>query len=429
MIFLKKMKELPEPLADFIRVCGQFADEKKVRAYLVGGFVRDLFLGAANFDVDLVIEGDAIVFAKELSERLSLHVLTHKRFGTATLSGLSGFKADFASARSERYEKPAALPIVAPGLIQDDLARRDFTINAMAISINASEFGRVVDFCGGLDDLKKGVVRALHSLSFIDDPTRILRAVRFEQRFDFKIERETFRWIRQACRRRMLQIVQKHRLRDELVLLFKEPAPLRSLRRLSDLCGFSFVAPALRFRRSWLREFHETARKISWCRERLAHRRHIEPYAMYLALFFYALPLKEIKKAMLDFAFHKGESSRALSLKENFPKIDKDLKQAVVRPSTVFRLLEPLSYEVILLCDVLSRHPRVSRRIEEFLFVHNGSRPHTRGEDLKGLGVPPGPHFKKILEEIQFARIDGKVRDKEEELKLVEKLLREKEGK
>lgn len=426
MLFLKKMKELPEDLADFIRVCGRIADERDVKVYLVGGFVRDLFLGVPNFDVDLVVEGDAIVFAQELAARLSLHVLSHKRFGTATLSGLHGFKADLASARKELYEQPAALPNVSKGLIHDDLERRDFTINAMAIGINTFDFGKVVDFCGGLDDLRRGVIRALHPLSFIDDPTRILRAVRFEQRFDFKIEPQTFRWIREACRSRMLHLVQKHRLRDELVLIFKEAAPLRPLRRLYGLCGFSFIAPALRFRHSWTREFHEAAKRISWHRQHFLHRRHIEPYTMYLALFFVSLPEKEIKKAMLDFAFHKGESSRALSLKENFKKIDKELKKTAVRPSAVYRLLEPLSYEVILLVEVFSRHPRVSRHIEDFLFIYNGLRPHIRGEDLKRLGMAPGPRFKKVLEEILFAKIDGKVRDKEEELRLAEKLMHQK---
>ncbi|HAJ56943.1 MAG TPA: hypothetical protein DCL35_04150 [Candidatus Omnitrophica bacterium] len=423
MLFLKKINELPRPMADFIRLAGRFADQKGMGAYVVGGFVRDLFLGVANYDIDLVVEGDAIAFAEGFCEKFSLHAVTHKRFGTATISGMEGFKADIASARKETYEKPAVLPAVSFGLIQDDLFRRDFTINAMAIAINASCFGRLMDFYGGQDDLKKGFIRALHPLSFIDDPTRILRAVRFEQRFDFKIERQTLSWIKEAVRRSMLHLVQKHRLRDELLLIFNEKMPLKPLKRLYALCGFSYISEGLRFQRHWPHYFQQASKRIAWYREHFANRRHIEPYAIYFSLFFYPLPLKDIKKAMLDFAFHKGASSRLVSLKENIHTIRNGLSKKNAMPSTVWRLLEPLSYEVVLLAEILSRHKEVSRHIEDFLFIYNGQRLHLKGEDLAGLGVEPGPHFKKILDKLLMAKIDGIVRDKEEELRLAQKLM------
>ncbi|MBI5873540.1 MAG: CCA tRNA nucleotidyltransferase [Candidatus Omnitrophica bacterium] len=423
MLFLKKINELPGPMADFIRFAGRLADEKKINAYVVGGFVRDLFLGIPDYDIDLVVEGDGIAFAEELSSKLSLHVVTHKRFGTATLSGLEGFKVDIATSRKEIYEKPAALPTVSKGLIQDDLFRRDFTINAMAIAINSPCFGKLMDFYGGQDDLKKGLIRALHPLSFIDDPTRILRAVRFEQRFDFKIEKQALVWIKEAVHRRMLHIVQKHRLRDELILIFKEKAPIKPLKRLYALCGLTYIAEGLRFQRHWPNYFHEAAKKIAWYREHFLHKRHIEPYVIYLALFFYPLSLKAAKKAMLDFAFHKGVSSRVVSLKENTLKIKKELSKKNVVPSTVYRLLEPLSYEVILLFEILARHKAISGHIEDFLFIYNGQRLHIKGEDLSRLGLKPGPYFKKVLDDILVAKIDGKVRDREEELGLARKLI------
>ena len=421
-MFVKKLNELSKSVADFIRLAGGIADEMGLNVYVVGGFVRDLFLGVDNFDVDLVVEGDGIAFATECARRLGLRLITHRRFGTASVLGLEGLKVDIATARKEIYEKPAVLPTVSFGVIAGDLFRRDFTFNAMAIGINKLTFGQVVDFYGGQKDLRGGIVRALHPLSFIDDPTRILRAVRFEQRFDFKIEKNTLSWIKDALRLKMLHRVQKHRLRDELILMFKENSPLKSLKRLSNLCGFSYMAPGLRFRKEGHVLFKETAKRIRWFNEHFFHKRHLEPYTMYMSLFFYPLSFKDLQKVIREFAFHKGESSRIISLKENFKKIEKELSRKNVRPRTVYRFLEPLSYEVILAMMVLSRRPVMRQRCEDFLSIYNGQRLHIRGEDLGSLGIKPGPHYKKILDELLYAKIDGKVKDREEELRLAERL-------
>ena len=421
-MLLKKIYELPQPVVDFIRLTGRLGDEKGVNVYVVGGFVRDLFLGVDNFDMDLVVEGDGIAFAQELAHRLTLRLVAHKRFGTATLLGLEGLKVDIASARKEIYETPAALPVVSSGQIEDDLFRRDFTINAMAVSLNAHNFGKVVDFYGGQSDLKSGIVRALHPLSFIDDPTRILRAVRFEQRFDFKIEKKTLAWIRGAVRRQMLHRVQKHRLRDEIVLIFREKIPFKSVRRLSQICGFSYIWPRLRFQKKWAAAFEEVNRKSLWFKEWFPHKRHLEPYVMYMCLFFYPLSVKEIRKAVLAYAFHKRESLRILSLRENFQGVRRELLKKNIKPSSVYRALDPLTYEVILLISILAPYPRLIQRVENFLFVYNGQRLHVRGEDLKKLGIKPGPAYKKILQDLLYAKVDGKVRTKEQELEFLRTL-------
>lgn len=421
-MFSKKINELPKQLADFIHLAGHIADEKKINVYVVGGFVRDLILGVDNFDVDLVVEGDGIGFATECSRKLNARLITHKRFGTATLLGIHNFKVDVATARKEIYEKPGVLPTVFHGKIEDDLFRRDFTINAMAISINEGRFGQIIDLYSGQRDLKTGLIRALHPLSFIDDPTRILRAMRFEQRFDFRIEKTTLSWIKNALRQKMLHQVQKHRLRDELILIFKEASPVKSLKRLYEICGFSYIALHLSYKREWRLFFEEINKKILWFKEHFLAKRHLDPYVMFMSLFFYQLPLKELQKVIREFAFHKGESSRMVSLKENYKKVNKELSKRGIRPSTVYRLLEPLPYETILLIKVLSRHQLVHQRIEDFLFIFHGQRLHVRGEDLVQLGIKPGPHYKKILEALLYAKIDGKVKTKEEELEFAERL-------
>ncbi len=421
-MFLNRLKELPHPIADFIRLAGAVGDEMGFDVYVVGGFVRDLFLGVDNFDLDLVIEGDGIAFAAECSRRLKSRLITHRRFGTASILGAGGFKVDVATARKETYDKPAALPTVSFGVIRDDLYRRDFTFNAMAIGINKRLFGSVVDYYGGQKDLEKGIVRALHSLSFIDDPTRILRAVRFEQRFGFAIEKNTLIWIKDALKLDMLHQVQKHRLRDELILIFKERSPLKALKRLYGLAGFSYISRGLSFRKDWQALFGETDKTIRWFDATFNHKRRLEPYTMYMSLFFYSLALRDLRRVMAEFAFHKGESSRIISLKERFKKIETALCGRSVKPSTVYRYLEPLSYEVILMIMVLSKKPVVRKRCEDFLSFYNGSRLHIKGEDLASIGIKPGPRYKRILQKLLYAKIDGKLKTKDEELKAAEKL-------
>jgi len=263
----------------------------------------------------------------------------------------------------------------------------------------------------------------MHDESFIDDPTRILRAVRFEQRFDFKIETETLAWLKTAVRKRMLHEVQKHRLRDELILIFKEGAPFKCVRRLHEACGLSYIAPRLRFQRAWRASFEDVSRKAAWFKGHFLHKRHLETYVMYMCLFFHSLDTRELKKVLAVFAFHKRESSRILSLSQDFVRIRAELKKRDLRPSSVYRVLEPLTYEVILLTAILAPHPLIVRRIEDFLFRYNGQRLHVRGEDLSQRGVKPGPRYKKILEELLYAKIDAKVTTKDEELALLGKLL------
>ena len=178
-------EQLPSDIAAFIRLAGEVAEKRQQRLYLVGGVVRDLLLERVNLDIDMVVEGDAIKLAQAIAGVNQAKVITHPRFGTATLKW-GKRSADFATARAETYARPGALPTVKPGTISDDLARRDFTINAMAVELNPRRFGELIDPFGGRQDIEKKLVRVLHDKSFTDDATRIWRAVRYEQRLDFQ---------------------------------------------------------------------------------------------------------------------------------------------------------------------------------------------------------------------------------------------------
>jgi tRNA nucleotidyltransferase (CCA-adding enzyme) len=219
---------------NIIEIVGKTADKLKVPAYIVGGPVRDKLLGISNSDLDFVVEGDGIKFAGILNKKLKGKLTAYKAFGTATIE-VKGNRVDIVTSRKETYKRPAAYPTVKPGTIKDDLFRRDFTINAMAISLNKKNFGKLTDFYGGQKDLKKGLIRALHDKSFMDDPTRIFRAIRFSVRFGFKIEPHTKKLIKEAVSGGFLGDVNAGRIRKEIELFLQEKNPKKCLETFSKL--------------------------------------------------------------------------------------------------------------------------------------------------------------------------------------------------
>lgn len=227
-------KKFPKRIFNVIKIVARTADREGFAAYIIGGPVRDMFLKVPNYDLDFVVEGDGIKFAEILNKTLKADLKTHRAFKTATISR-KDLRVDVVTARRESYERPASYPDVEPGTIKEDLLRRDFTINAMAVSINKKNLGEVVDFYNGLGDLKKGIIRVIHDKSFIDDPTRIFRAVRFSARLNFKIEPHTKKLMKKAILAGLLGEVNRGRIRKELELFLYEKKPLKCLKAFSKL--------------------------------------------------------------------------------------------------------------------------------------------------------------------------------------------------
>jgi tRNA nucleotidyltransferase (CCA-adding enzyme) len=236
-------KNLPAELVALIKQAASITVRKTLLLYLVGGIVRDLLLGQPNFDLDLVVEGDAIGLAKEIAEKVEGKLSVHKMFNTAKIV-LDKWTIDIAMARTETYARPGALPVVAPGTLKTDLFRRDFTINAMAVSLNTDNYGELMDLYGGLNDLKKKCMRILHEKSFFDDATRIWRAVRYEQRLGFQIEPDTLRLLSRNVP--LLKTVGGYRLRRELELVLKEKEPEKALTRAYELGVLKELHPSLK---------------------------------------------------------------------------------------------------------------------------------------------------------------------------------------
>lgn len=227
-------KKFPKKIFNIIKIVGKTADTEGLSIYIVGGPVRDILLHVPNYDLDFVVEGDAIKFAEILNKALKGALKVHRAFRTATIEH-NDVRIDLVTARRESYKRPAAYPDVKPGTIKEDLYRRDFTINAMAVAVNKKDFGELVDFYNGLRDLKKGIIRVMHDGSFIDDPTRIFRACRFSARFTFRIQSHTRLLMKKAISDGLLGEVNRGRITKEIELFLKEPKPLKCLDILAKL--------------------------------------------------------------------------------------------------------------------------------------------------------------------------------------------------
>jgi len=407
-----------------IHEASRIASANDMTIYLVGGFVRDLMLGVKNLDLDIVVEGNGIKFAEDFASFLKAKLIRHRRFGTATIILKPQLKIDIASARKEFYPQPAHLPVVTSGTLKGDLFRRDFTINAMAISIVGRDFGKLIDFFGGEVDLENKKIRILHNLSFIDDPTRILRAIRFEKRYNFKIEPETLKKLKEAVKLGMLDKLEPQRIRDDLILMLKENRPLREIKRLQELAGFGFLSPHLTVSQKTYVFLNSLEKQINWFKRAYPQRRHLDAWLIYFMGLIQALDINEIQHICRRFAFCRGEEKRLLTYKRNNRKVILGLNKEKIKPSKIFALLEPLSYETLLLLKAKYKSKRIQRHIANFFKYYNGIRIHITGNDLHRLGLEPGPRYQKIFAKVLNAKLDGKVETKEEELAIVAKLIK-----
>jgi len=418
------LKKLPREYQDLLSLAGRLAVKNNMHAYLVGGIVRDLILGVKNLDLDIVVEGDGIAFAQELARKLSKRLIRHKRFGTATVLLGPHLKIDIATARSESYPHPGSLPEVTPGSLRDDLLRRDFTINAMATSITAKEFGKITDLFGGRRDLARKTIRILHDRSFIDDPTRALRAIRFEQRYNFRIEPHSLGLLKASSKMKGLEGVQPQRIRDELILLLKEKSPLGPIRRINKLLGFNFLSRRLRLAERDFRLIKSATRQISWFRRELHYRRPLDQWLIYLMAILDSVLIARVKSVCRRYAFSRGDTKRLIEYKKFAPAVFKKLDIKNVKPAQIFKILEPLSYEIVVMIKARHKSKALEKHINDFFRVYNGMRLCLTGDDLKSLGSAPGPHYKKLFTKVLYAKLNGELKSRSEELAYLRKLLK-----
>jgi tRNA nucleotidyltransferase (CCA-adding enzyme) len=262
---IRFMKErLSADLIGRLQQIGEVADGIGCEAFVVGGFVRDLFLYRKNEDLDIVIEGEGISFARKYASLVGARIHTHEKFGTAVIIFPDGFKIDVASARMEYYKFPAALPVVEMSSIKLDLYRRDFTINTLAIHLNLDKFGTLIDFFAARKDLKEKIIRILHNLSFVEDPTRVFRAIRFEQRFDFTIGKLTAGLISNAVSMDFFRGLSGKRVFTELRLIMEEKNPVTAIIRLNDFNLLKVIHPSITLDKNFISLLTSVNEVLSW---------------------------------------------------------------------------------------------------------------------------------------------------------------------
>ena len=436
--FASKMtKTMPKKLMSLIRSIGKEADALGMNVFLVGGFVRDLIVGQKNFDLDIVVEGDAIHFGKILADKMKGALVVHKKFGTSTvvkewpswlgppLHSDNKFKIDVATAREEVYEKPAALPTVKFSSLREDLYRRDFTINAMAVSINRKSFGLFIDFFGGLKDLEKGVIRILHDKSFIDDPTRIFRAVRFEQRFGFTIDKHTEYLITHAVKREMFRRTENQRIRDELILILQEKHPENAIFRMRELHELRFIHPHLVLSRTIKKTLDELRKSIKWYEARAVGKRKLDTWLMNFMIVLDKLTLVEVEEVLDKFVFTRSASIRLRAYKERADKTIRRLSsEEKMLPSLIYSVMEPLSHEAMLCVMARTKSTVARKRLRKFLTDYNGMKLKIKGHDIKKEGVPPGPKYTEVFRKVLFKKLDGGLATKKDEIRYLRSIIK-----
>jgi tRNA nucleotidyltransferase (CCA-adding enzyme) len=286
----------------------------------------------------------------------------------------------------------------------------------MALSLNKPDYGRLVDFYGGLADLKKGLIRVLHKNSFLQDPTRILRAVRFEQRFSFRIEKNTLSLAKQAILRGALGFVTSHRWREELVSLLKEDSPYSYIKRAQKLKAFSFISGKFNLSSSDFKLILRIEEAILRYQNKFKKRRKLEGWIIYLAALLVKLSPSDIHDFLERFGFKKGERIRIISIQQNITRIKRLNKK--LKPHNIYRLLNPLSFEsIVFFYAYYYTEKRLRKNIELFLDILVDARTKLRGQDLKALGYKPHSLYGKVLEKLLYAKIDKGLIAKQDEIK------------
>lgn len=401
-----------------IETAGQAAERFGKRAYLVGGVVRDLLLKKKNLDLDIVVEGDADPVLQELAQVFHARTTAYVRFGTATLKLPGGPRLDLAAARSEVYPQAGDLPVVRPGSLKEDLFRRDFTINAMAVSLNREDFGRLIDEFGGLADLRAKKIRVLHAKSFLDDPTRIFRAIRFEQRLHFKIEGKTKSGLRAALRGQIPGRVSPARYLMEFRKMLSEAKPEDHFLRLKQLQALKIIHPSLKAREASLRAL---AWKIRRLPEKIGKDFYERPLLYVLALL-NGSSLSAAQEIAEKFPFKKGQKK---SICETLPLLGmmKGLAEKNLTRSQGYDRLKSFSLEAVIFLSLQDGPPKAQQRVRRFLQKDRHVKLAINGQDLKRLGCPAGERMGKILEKVLSSKINGKVRTKQQELEFARRLL------
>jgi tRNA nucleotidyltransferase (CCA-adding enzyme) len=384
--------------------------------YLVGGAVRDVLMGEPNFDVDIAVEGDGIAFGSALAQALGGRVVPHEKFGTAIVLHGAGGRVDVATARTEFYDYPGALPTVEQASIRQDLYRRDFTINAMAVSLKGADFGRLVDYFGGSRDLAEGIVRVLHNLSFIDDPTRIFRAVRYETRYGFKMDAHTLGLARACVEMDLVGELSSARVRDELQSLLSEERVGDSVRRLAELGVDRAIHPHLAADEEAVQLIDELEAL------RAAYAPEAPAWRLRLAVLARRLGSTEVLDWSERLKLRRRDAERVADAITIAPRL-RELAAATRKPADLWARVAPHDPDGALLA-LAGAQGKARKRLERYFKELRDVRLEISGSDLAELGLRESPQVGEVLEELRRRKLNGDLDGRAAELRAARELLK-----
>ena len=420
---------LPKDVLDILEKAGALGRSRQTPVYVVGGFVRDLLLKTPNHDIDLVVEGDGIGFARAFAGVLGGRVRVHKKFLTSVVifpgAGGKEERVDVATARLEYYESPAALPTVEHSSIKMDLYRRDFTINALAIRLDCEPMGEIVDFFGGQKDIRDRVIRVLHTLSFVEDPTRCLRAVRFEQRYHFRIGPATEKLIKNDVSLKLLDKLSPSRLFNEFEHICAEETAILCIRRLHELGILQAIHPQLSINPDRKEMLIRTAKVMAWYRL-LYIDEEMRPWLVYFLVLCSSLTYAVTLEVFRRLGIPPALKNEVLGCREKARSLRSSLKRLTATPgfrvSALCAMLRPLPVEFVLYLMADMEVPETRRALSRYITVWRTEKPGVDGSDLKKLGLAPGPAYGVILQRLLEAKLDGTAASPEEQLSLAREL-------
>lgn len=411
---------LPARARSIIKTAGELAAEQGFRAYLVGGTVRDILLRRTNLDLDIMVEGGAGDYAGRLAEMLGGSVVLHDRFGTSVIILDDGARVDIAVARTETYDFGGALPTVSFSTISRDLKRRDFTVNAIAASIMPGEKGSVFDPYGGIDDIRKKKLRVLHEKSFLDDPTRIFRAARFEQRLGFKMSSRTESLLREAAESGSLAPVSGARIRKEVFAILEEPGAAEAAARLEEFGVWQALAKGLSVKVPTVKAI----RDVHKAEGALLHKLKA-PYDRRFAILNVICAGTDSSAAhdlCARLGINRKRAAEAVALAGMIDEAMSFLRQPKTA-GALWELLHDRSNET-LCCLYALGNEAVRASLVRFSQM-SGIRPLISGRDLKKAGYPPGAGYSTVLEAVYRRQLDGELSVKEQAMTAAMRLFKE----
>lgn len=422
---------LPAKVFNRLDDAGRLAQQSGVSAFVVGGLVRDLLLGHTTIDVDIAVEGDGMAFAKSLADRHGAGLKIFERFATAYVVFPDRMKFDIANTRAEQPARLGAgaaggwsLPAGESCPIEQDLMGRDFTINAFAVHLNAGRFGTLLDPSGGLRDLRARTIRAVSDSSFVDDPARLFRAVRFERRFGFKIERRTLRLIKEATAKELARALPGHRMKNELMLLLAEPDPAGTIRRLAELDLLRPIHPALQVTAQLKALAAGLAKALDWWERRLPDRPLDRPLVYFMTLT-ERLSAPAVNALMKRLVLPEGQADKVRTVTRRLePILHRVCRDRPLTPSRTYRLLIGLPDEGLVLLIAHAASSRVKRLVSTYLTTYQSTRLAISGKHLASMGLKSGPVYKAVLDTVLDAKLDGKINTEREEWELAQRLVR-----